>query len=188
MSETPTRTQAWQALREHHARMEGVHLRELFGKDPGRAERFSVEAAGLFLDYSKNRITEETLQLLLALAHERGVAERRDAMYRGEKVNTTEARAVLVALRAPGSTRILVDGSDVVPEIHAVLDRMADFSERVRSGVWTGHTGKRLSARRVWRSRWKARQRRSSRIASSLATVPATSSWRIASRRPRWGA
>ena len=145
MSETPTRTQAWQALREHHARMEGVHLRELFGKDPGRAERFSVEAAGLFLDYSKNRITEETLQLLLALAHERGVAERRDAMYRGEKVNTTEARAVLhVALRAPGGTRILVDGSDVVPEVHAVLDRMAHFSERVRSGAWTGHTGKRI--------------------------------------------
>jgi len=128
MSDTPTRTQAWRALRAHHAGIEDVHLRELFAKDPGRAERFGVEAAGLFLDYSKNRITEETVQLLLALAHERGVAERRDAMYRGDTVNATEARAVL----------------HVVPEVHAVLDKMADFSERVRSGAWTGHTGKRI--------------------------------------------
>jgi glucose-6-phosphate isomerase len=141
----PTETQAWRALRAQHAEIERVHLRELFARDPGRAERFSAEGAGLFLDYSKNRITEETMRLLVALAEERGLEARRDAMFRGEKVNTTEGRAVLhVALRAPKGTRIEVDGKDVVPEVHAVLDGMADFAGRVRSGAWKGHTGKRI--------------------------------------------
>ncbi|HET7823704.1 MAG TPA: glucose-6-phosphate isomerase [Anaeromyxobacter sp.] len=141
----PTETQAWRALRAHHAEIERLHLRELFARDPGRAERFSAEGAGLFLDYSKNRITGETMRLLGALAEERGLEARRDAMFRGEKVNPTEGRAVLhVALRAPKGTRIEVDGKDVVPEVHAVLDAMADFAGRVRSGAWKGHTGKRI--------------------------------------------
>ncbi|HEU4383176.1 MAG TPA: glucose-6-phosphate isomerase [Anaeromyxobacteraceae bacterium] len=140
-----TETRAWRALKAHHAAVKDVHLRDLFASDPGRAERFSADGAGLFLDYSKNRITDETLRLLLALAEERGLAARRDAMFRGEKINVTEQRSVLhVALRAPKGTRILVDGRDVVPEVHAVLDRMADFSARVRSGAWKGHTGKRI--------------------------------------------
>jgi len=140
-----TGTQAWRALQAHHAQVKDAHLRELFANDPGRAERFAVEGAGLFLDYTKNRVTDETMRLLVALAEERGVAARRDAMFRGEKINSTEGRAVLhVALRAPRGTRVLVDGKDVVPEVHAVLDRMADFSERVRSGAWKGHTGKRI--------------------------------------------
>jgi glucose-6-phosphate isomerase len=140
-----TETKAWRALQAHHVQVKDVHLRDLFSRDPGRAERFAVEGAGLFLDYSKNRITDETMRLLLALAEERGLAARRDAMFRGEKINATEGRAVLhVALRAPRGTRILVDGKDVVPEVHAVLDRMADFSERVRSGRWKGHTGRRI--------------------------------------------
>jgi glucose-6-phosphate isomerase len=140
-----TETKAWRALQVHHAEVKDVHLRELFAKDPGRAERFALEGAGLFLDYSKNRITDETMRLLLALAEERGVAARRDAMFRGEKINATEGRAVLhVALRAPPGTRILVDGKDVVPEVHAVLARMAEFAECVRSGAWKGHTGKRI--------------------------------------------
>src|SRR5262249_43998585 len=110
-----------------------------------RARRFSTEAVGLFLDYSKNRITDETLRLLFRLAQARGLAERRDAMFRGDKINTTEKRAVLhVALRAPRGTRIEVDGKDVVPEVHEVLDRMAAFAQTVRSGAWTGHTGKRI--------------------------------------------
>ena len=114
-------------------------------KIPDRAERFSAEGAGLFLDYSKNRITDETLRLLLQLAEERGVAKRRDAMFAGEKINTTERRAVLhVALRAPRGTRIEVDGADVVPDVHKVLDAMADFATRLRSGAFTGHTGKRI--------------------------------------------
>jgi glucose-6-phosphate isomerase len=145
MGTRPTETQAWRALQAHHARVKDVHLRELFAGDPGRADRYSLEAAGLFLDYSKNRIDDETLRLLLQLAEERGVEARRDAMFRGEKINPTEGRAVLhVALRAPRGARILVDGTDVMPGVHAVLDRMADFSERVRSGAWKGHTGKRI--------------------------------------------
>jgi glucose-6-phosphate isomerase len=134
-----------QALKVHHAQIENTHLRKLFADDPGRAERFSAEGAGLFLDYSKNRITDETLRLLLQLAEERGVAKRRDAMFAGDKINTTERRAVLhVALRAPRGTRIEVDGEDVVPDVHKVLDAMADFATRLRSGVFTGHTGKRI--------------------------------------------
>jgi glucose-6-phosphate isomerase len=140
-----TDSPAWQALTTHYAQIQDVHLRTLFAEDPGRAERFSAEGAGLFLDYSKNRITDETLQLLLALVEERGVARRRDAMFAGEKINATERRAVLhVALRAPRGDRIAVDGADVVPDVHAVLDAMADFATRLRGGTLTGHTGKRI--------------------------------------------
>jgi glucose-6-phosphate isomerase len=138
-------TPAWTALTSHHAQIKDTHLRTLFADDPGRADRFSADGAGLFLDYSKNRITDETLRLLLQLAEERGVAKRRDAMFAGEKINTTERRAVLhVALRAPRGSRIVVDGVDVVPEVHKVLDAMADFASRIRSGKFTGHTGKRI--------------------------------------------
>jgi glucose-6-phosphate isomerase len=140
-----TATPAWQALTTHHGQIKDAHLRTLFADDPGRAERFSVEGAGLFLDYSKNRITDETLRLLLQLAEERGVAKRRDAMFAGDKINTTEQRAVLhVALRAPRGTVIKVDGADVVPDVHKVLDAMADFATRLRSGAFIGHTGKRI--------------------------------------------
>ncbi len=135
----------WKALQAHCATVRDVHLRDLFAGDPGRAERLSVEAAGIFLDYSKHRVTDETLRLLLALARECGLRERIDAMFRGEKINVTEKRAVLhVALRAPKGTSIFVDGEDVVPGVHEVLDRMASFSDRVRGGAWTGHTGKRI--------------------------------------------
>jgi glucose-6-phosphate isomerase len=140
-----TATSAWKALSSHHAQIKDVHLRKLFADDPGRAERFSVEGAGIFLDYSKNRITDETLRLLLQLAEDRGVAKRRDAMFAGEKINATERRAVLhVALRAPRGSHIEVDGADVVPDVHKVLDAMADFASRLRSGGFTGHTGKRI--------------------------------------------
>jgi glucose-6-phosphate isomerase len=136
---------AWQALEAHHRELAPLHLRRLFADDPERARRFSAEGVGLFLDYSKNRITDETLRLLFRLAHARGVVERRDAMFRGDKINSTEKRAVLhVALRAPRGTRIEVDGKDVVPEVHDVLDRMGAFAQAVRSGAWTGHTGKRI--------------------------------------------
>ena len=140
-----TSSPAWQALVAHHEQIEDVHLRTLFADDPGRAQRLSAEGAGLFLDYSKNRITDETLRLLLALAEDRGVARRRDAMFAGEKINTTERRAVLhVALRAPRGAHIDVDGADVVPDVHEVLDAMADFATRLRNGTHTGHTGKRI--------------------------------------------
>jgi glucose-6-phosphate isomerase len=136
---------AWQALATHYAQIKDVHLRTLFAEDPVRAERFSAEGAGLFLDYSKNRINGETLQLLLALAEDRGVARRRDAMFAGEKINATERRAVLhVALRAPRGAHIDADGADVVPDVHKVLDAMAAFAIRLRSGAVTGHTGKRI--------------------------------------------
>ena len=116
-----------------------MHLRRLFADDPGRGERLTAEAAGIFLDYSKNRITDETVGLLLQLAEESDLRERIDAMFRGEKINVTENRAVLhVALRAPKGQSIVVDGEDVVPQVHAVLDRMADFAGKIRSGVWTG--------------------------------------------------
>ena len=140
-----TATPAWTALTSHHAQIKEAHLRKLFADDPGRAERFSAEGAGLFLDYSKNRITDETVRLLLQLADERGVAKRREAMFAGEKINSTERRAVLhVALRAPRGSRIEVDGADVVADVHKVLDAMADFASRIRSGAFTGHTGKRI--------------------------------------------
>ncbi|MEO8460546.1 MAG: glucose-6-phosphate isomerase [Dokdonella sp.] len=135
----------WQALRQHAGQVNATHLRELFAKDSDRGTRLVVEAAGLYLDYSKNRVTDETLKLLRALANASGLEQRIAAMFRGDKINTTELRAVLhVALRAPRDASILVDGVDVIPEVHAVLDRMATFSERVRSGKWKGHSGKRI--------------------------------------------
>ncbi|HEY7040243.1 MAG TPA: glucose-6-phosphate isomerase [Methylomirabilota bacterium] len=134
---------AWTALRAHHEKIREIHLRSLFADDPSRGERLALEAAGLYLDYSKNRMTDETVRLLLDLAQTAGVRSRIDAMFAGEKINVTEGRAVLhVALRAPRGRRIVVDGEDVVPGVHAVLDRMADFSSRVRNGAWTGFTGK----------------------------------------------
>src|SRR5437868_11685592 len=136
---------AWAALEKHHAEMKGVHLRQLVAEDGKRGERLAVEAAGIYLDYSKNRVTDQTLRLLLQLAQECGLRDRIDAMFRGEKINVSEKRAALhVALRAPRDAVILHDGKNVMPEIHAVLDKMADFSQRVRSGAWKGHTGKRL--------------------------------------------
>jgi glucose-6-phosphate isomerase len=136
---------AWKALVANHQGIRDVHLRQLFSDDPKRGERMTVEAVGLFLDYSKNRITGDTLKLLLDLAEESGLRESIGAMFSGEKINITEKRAVLhVALRAPRGASIVVDGEDVVPQVHAVLDKMAAFSERVRSGEWKGHTGKRI--------------------------------------------
>ncbi|MEA2540466.1 MAG: glucose-6-phosphate isomerase, partial [Acidobacteriaceae bacterium] len=140
-----TQRAAWKALETHHDKIKTTPLRSLFADDPQRADRFTIEAAGLFLDYSKNRITDETRKLLLQLAQESGLRERIDAMFRGEKINITENRAVLhVALRAPKGEPIVVDGQDVVPPVHAVLDKMAAFADRVRSGAWKGHTGKRI--------------------------------------------
>jgi len=136
---------AWAALAAHHQQVKSLHLRQLFASDPRRGERMTLEAAGILLDYSKNRVTDETLRLLVRLAEESGLRERIDAMFRGEKINVTENRAVLhVALRAPQGASILVDGENVVPQVHGVLDRMADFSTRVRTGAWKGHTGKRI--------------------------------------------
>jgi glucose-6-phosphate isomerase len=136
---------AWKALQAHHDKVRELHLRELFADDAKRGERLAIEAAGLYLDYSKNRITDETLKLLLQLAEESGLQARIDAMFRGEKINITENRAVLhVALRAPREASIVVDGQNVVPEVHAVLDKMSAFADRVRSGEWKGHTGKRI--------------------------------------------
>ena len=144
---TPSRDRlaAWRALADHQRAMQDRHLRSLFADDPARAERMTAEAAGVFLDYSKNRIDDETLRLLVELAEQCGLRARIDAMFRGEKINVTEHRAVLhVALRAPRGASILVDGKNVVPEVHAVLDRMAEFAHRIRSGRWTGFTGKRI--------------------------------------------
>jgi len=136
---------AWKALTDHYQKVRELHLRTLFAEDPRRGERFTAEAVGLYLDYSKHRITEETLRLLLQLAEESGLQTRIDAMFRGDKINVSEKRAVLhVALRAPRGASIVVDGEDVVPQVHAVLDKMADFSNRVRSGAWKGHTGQRI--------------------------------------------
>jgi glucose-6-phosphate isomerase len=138
-------TPAWKALERHHAEIEDTHLRELFADDPERGSRMTVAAAGLRLDYSKHRATQETLRRLIELARERGLEDRREAMFTGVPINTTEGRAVLhVALRAPAGESIVVDGSDVVPAVHEVLDRMAAFADRVRSGDWKGHTGKRI--------------------------------------------
>jgi glucose-6-phosphate isomerase len=138
-----TQRPAWKALQSHFQLIGAKHLRDLFAEDPARGQRFTAEADGLFLDYSKNRITAETLRLLVALAEDSGLRDRIEAMFRGDKINLTEDRAVLhVALRAPKSERILVDGEDVVPGVHAVLDKMAAFADRIRSGVWKGHTGK----------------------------------------------
>jgi len=139
----PTATPAWQALTVHYDEIKTLHLREMFAQDPGRGERFAAEGAGLYLDYSKNRITEETLRLLLRLAEECGVTTRRDAMFGGQKINITEGRAAFhVALRAPKGSVMRIDGHDVVPDVHAVLDHMGEFARRLRDGKWLGHTGK----------------------------------------------
>jgi glucose-6-phosphate isomerase len=136
---------AWISLQDHYRLMKGLHLRELFAQDPNRGQRLTVEAAGLYLDYSKNRVTDETLNLLLQLAEESGLREHIDAMFRGDKINISEKRSVLhVALRAPRGTSILVDGKNVVVEVYGVLDKMADFANHVRSGDWKGHTGKQI--------------------------------------------
>ena len=146
MSAMPLRERkAWQALQRHYDEIAGRHLRDLFAGDPGRGERLTAEAAGIYLDYSKNRITEETMRLLVELAEEAGVPERRDAMFRGEHINVSEDRAVLhVALRMPARESLIVDGVDVVAQVHEVLGRMRQFSDRIRSGEWTGFTGKRI--------------------------------------------
>jgi len=143
--DSTSRQGAWRALEDHYGTMRGRHLRDLFAGDPTRGERMTAEAAGVFLDYSKNRIDDETVSLLVRLAEQSGLRERIDAMFRGEKINVTENRAVLhVALRAPRRASIVVDGKNVVPEVHAVLDKMADFANRIRGGQWKGHTGKRI--------------------------------------------
>src|SRR5215813_7529995 len=140
-----TKQSAWKTLASHYKTVSKLHLRQLFKDDPKRGQRMALDAVGLYFDYSKNRINDETVQLLLQLAEESGLRSRIDAMFSGEKINITEKRAVLhVALRAPKDASILVDGKNVVPDVHAVLDRMADFSDRVRSGEWKGHTGKRI--------------------------------------------
>jgi glucose-6-phosphate isomerase len=136
---------AWQALQQHHAGIKDVHLRDLFAADPQRGERLTAEAQGVYLDYSKNRVTDETMDLLVQLAEQSGLRARIDAMFAGEKINVSEGRAVLhVALRAPSGTAIMHDGRNVVPDVHAVLQRMGDFATRVREGVWLGATGKRI--------------------------------------------
>jgi glucose-6-phosphate isomerase len=140
-----TKRAAWKKLQAHYKKIGEVHLRSLFADDSGRGERMTLDAAGIFLDYSKNRVTDQTIKILLDLAAESGLRSRIDAMFRGDKINVTEKRAVLhVALRAPEGTSIEVDGQNVVPEVHAVLARMAAFSDRVRSGEWKGHTGNRI--------------------------------------------
>jgi glucose-6-phosphate isomerase len=140
-----TERRAWKALEAHYQQVQHLHLRELFAEDSDRSERMAAEAAGLYLDYSKNRITNETLKLLLQLAEESGLRAQIKAMFRGEKINLTEKRAVLhVALRAPKGATVVVDGKNVVPQVRAMLDKMANFSQRVRSGAWRGHTGKRI--------------------------------------------
>ncbi|HEY4358953.1 MAG TPA: glucose-6-phosphate isomerase [Acidobacteriaceae bacterium] len=148
MSDTTTpltQRPAWKALQAHHTEIGKTHLRDLFAADAERGTRFTAEAGGLFLDYSKNRITDETIKLLIQLAKESGLRQRAEAMFTGEKINITENRAVLhVALRAPVDETILVDGENVVPEVHKVLDKMAGFADRIRGGEWKGHTGKRI--------------------------------------------
>jgi glucose-6-phosphate isomerase len=147
MTDSLTDRSAWKALEQHCAEVGDAHLRDLFATDPDRGERLVAEGAGLYLDYSKQRVTDETMKLLLELAEQSGVAERRDAMFRGEHINVSEDRAVLhVALRAPRDESIVADGEDVVPKVHAVLDRMSEFADRVRSGEWVGHTGKPIRA------------------------------------------
>ena len=143
--DTSARDAAWLALQNHHKKIGATHLRDLFAQDSARGQTLALDAAGVYLDYSKNRITEETVGLLVNLAKACGLRERIDAMFAGEKINVSENRAVLhVALRAPKGETIVTDGQDVVPGVHAVLDKMAAFSARVRDGSWTGHTGKRI--------------------------------------------
>src|ERR1700733_3172902 len=138
-----TQRKAWQALTQHYEEIKGRTLREEFAADPARGERLTAEACGIYLDYSKNRVTDETMRLLIALAEETGVAEHRDAMFRGEHINVSEDRAVLhVALRMPGTSSVIADGVNVVREVHEVLSRMVEFTLKVRSGEWRGYTGK----------------------------------------------
>lgn len=146
MSTNPlTQSSAWHALHQHFAQIRDVHLRDLFAIDPGRGERMVIDELGIYFDYAKHRVTDETMRLLVQLAEESDLRAHIDAMFRGDKINVTEHRAVLhIALRAPRDAHIYVDGEDVVPEVHAVLDRMSDFSQRVRSGEWKGFTGKRI--------------------------------------------
>lgn len=149
---------AWRALVAHQAGVRDLTLRELFAADPARGQQLTAEGPGVFLDYSKNRVTDETVRLLLRLAEESGLQERIAAMFRGDKINVSENRAVLhIALRAPRDASIVVDGHDVVPEVHAVLDKMAAFANRVRGGDWKGHTGKRIrnviNSSPAWRRR-----------------------------------
>jgi glucose-6-phosphate isomerase len=140
-----THQPAWKALQDHYQKIQPLHLRNLFAEDPKRGERLSVEALGIYLDYSKNRVTDDTMRLLLDLAESSGLRSRIASMFNGEKINITEQRAVLhVALRAPKNHSILVDGENVVPKVHQVLDKMSAFADRVRSGEWKGHTGKRI--------------------------------------------
>jgi glucose-6-phosphate isomerase len=148
MTSTPLRSRpAWAALAEHHDKIKDLHLRDLFAADPGRGERLTAQATGIFLDYSKNRITDDTLALLFELANQSGLADRTEAMFRGDRINTTENRSVLhVALRMPRDATLVVDGTDVVAQVHEVLDRMASFARRVRSGEWRGFTGKPITA------------------------------------------
>src|SRR5215472_6020018 len=142
---TAAMTPAWKALQTHQLGIRDMHLRKLFAQDPQRGNRMAIEAAGVYLDYSKNRITDETLALFWRLAEECALSERIDAMFRGDKINVTEQRAVLhVALRAPKGSSIVVDGRNVVPDVHAVLDKMTEFANRVRNGAWKGHTGQRI--------------------------------------------
>src|SRR5438270_7105467 len=137
----------WRALQDHHVAVQGLNLKTLFANDPARGDWMTAEAAGIYFDYSKNRVSDETLKLLVGLAEQSGLRDRIDAMFRGDKINVTEKRAVLhTALRAPRGASIVVDGENVVPQVHAVLDKMADFSDRVRGGAWKGHTGKRIRA------------------------------------------
>src|SRR5689334_9302236 len=141
----PAKPSAWKALAAHYKKISKLHMRTLFADDPKRGQRMALEAVGLYLDYSKNRVTDETLRLLIRLAEQSGLRESIAAMFRGEKINITENRAVLhVALRAPKGSTIVVDGKNVVSDVHAVLDRMAVFADRVRSGEWKGYSGKRL--------------------------------------------
>src|SRR5262249_24434332 len=140
-----TKRPAWRALEAHCQKARKLHLRDLFADDGERGQRLTAEAAAIYLDYSKNRITDEAIKLLMQLAGESGLRQRIDAMFRGDKINRTENRAVRhVALRAPRGTSIVVDGKNIVPGVHQVLDRMAEFSDRVRGGAWKGHTGKRI--------------------------------------------
>src|SRR5271170_1252107 len=141
MSDTPLRNlPAWKALGAHHKAIENTHLSQLFAADAKRGERLAVEDVGIYLDYSKNRVTDETLKLLIQLAEQSGLRAKIDAMFAGEKINISENRAVLhTALRAPRGATIVVDGQNVVPEVHAVLDRMANFANRMQSGEWKGH-------------------------------------------------
>ena len=144
-SQSTIKRTIWRRLQHHHASMRGLHLKRLFAEDPARGERMTAEAVGVYFDYSKNRVRDETIKLLIELAEQSGLRARIEAMFRGDKINVTENRAVLhVALRAPKGSSILVDGKNVVPEVHAVLDKMADFANRVRCGLWKGHTGKQI--------------------------------------------